>query len=142
VRSRDESSGGRRALLALDGAINLLLGAGLIVFPRRLVLALGIPAVESAFYPSILGGVLFGIGVALLLERLRRRGGRRGLGLAGAVAINLCGGLVLAGWLALGGLELPFRGRLFLWGLVVVLVGLSAVELAHRRRPVRTADER
>lgn len=141
MRLREESSASRGALLAVDGAINLLLGAGLVAFPRGLVRALGIPQVESAFYPSILGGVLLGIGAALLLERFARRRGT-GLGPAGAVAINLCGGLVLAGWLALGGLELPLRGRLFLWGLVVVLVGLSAAELAPRWRAGRRADER
>lgn len=125
-------SGRRDTLLALDAIINLLLGAGLVVFPRELVQALGIPMVDSAFYPSVLGGVLFGIGLALMLERLRAPRGLAGLGLGGAVAINLCGGLVLAGWLALGGLELPLRGRLFLWVLVLLLVGLSWVELAHQ----------
>ena len=121
----------RDLLLAVDGAINLALGVALVAFPRGLVRALGIPTVENAFYPSVLGGVLVGIGIALFLERRGRRSGPVGLGLAGAVAINLCGGLVLAWWLALGGLDLPLRGRVFLWALVVLLVGLSGVELVH-----------
>lgn len=115
----------RNLLLRIDAAINLLLGVLLLFFPERLVEALGIPATEQSFYPSILGAVLFGIGVALLLQQ---KGG--GLGLAGAVAINLCGGLALACWLLFGGLALPTRGVVFLWALVGVLVGLSTVELA------------
>lgn len=124
--------GRRKLLLTVDGVINLLLGSLLVVFPRGLVRVLGVPEAASAFYPSVLGGVLVGIGVALLLERFadRRRSG--GLGLTGAVAINLCGGLVLAGWLVLAELAIPLRGRVFLWGLVLVLVGLSSFELAHR----------
>ena len=86
----------RDLLLTVDGAINLALGATLVVFPRGLVRWLGVPDVESAFYPSVLGGVLVGIGVALLVERSRDGARTVGLGLAGAVVVNLCGGLVLA----------------------------------------------
>lgn len=115
-----------RTLLTVDSVINLVLGVLLVAFPARIVSTLGVPAAELAFYPSILGGVLFGIGIALLIERHR---GSSGLGLAGAISINLCGGLVLAGWLLFGGLSLPLRGRVFLWGLVAVLVGISSFEL-------------
>lgn len=119
------------ALLTADAVINLALGALLLVFPTGLVSALGIPAAEPAFYPSILGAVLFGIGIALVVERVR---GASGLGLAGAISINLCGGLVLAGWLVFGALALPLRGRLLLWALVVVLVGISSLELVASLR--------
>ena len=112
-------------LLAIEGMINLILGALLLLFPAPVVAALGVPE-APAFYPSILGGVLVGIGIALFIE-LRRSGS--GLGLEGAVAINLCGGLVLAGWLLFGNLQIPLRGTLFLWGLVILLVGISVVEL-------------
>ena len=124
----------RDFLLTVDGAINLALGAALIFFPRGLVRWLGVPEVESAFYPSVLGGVLVGIGVALLLERFGGRAAAGGLGLAGAVAINLCGGIVLAGWLIFAELELPVRGLVFLWALVLLLVGLSALELAGQAK--------
>ena len=137
---------GRDLLLTLDGVINLVLGIGLVVFPRALVQALGIPTVESAFYPSVLGGVLVGVGIALLVARFGDRAGAGGLGLTGAVAINLCGGLVLAGWLTFAPLALPLRGLLFLWALVLLLVGLSAFELAHqarsRRRSTRPERDR
>lgn len=124
----------RDLLLTIDGAINLALGAALVFFPRGLVRWLGVPEAESAFYPSVLGGVLVGIGVALLLERSGGRAVTGGLGLAGAVAINLCGGIVLAGWLVFAELELPVRGLVFLWALVLLLVGLSGLELAGRAK--------
>jgi hypothetical protein len=126
----------RSSLLTLDAVINLLLGVLLILFPRGVVAFLGIPGAESAFYPGILGGVLLGIGIALLLEKGERRRTTSGLGLGGAIAINLAGGTVLAVWLVAGGLGLPLRGYVVLWALVVLLVGVSTVELvAHRRQP-------
>ncbi len=94
----------RSTLLTLDAVINLTLGALLVVFPDPVVSALGIPGTDVTFYPSILGAVLVGIGIALVVERVR---GATGLGLVGAVSINLTAGLVLAAWLAFGSLALP-----------------------------------
>jgi hypothetical protein len=127
-------------LLTLDAVINLLLGLLLIVFPSPVVSTLGIPSTDSAFYPSILGAVLFGIGLALIVERVR---GFSGLGLAGAISINMSGGLVLAAWLLFGQLNLPLRGKVFLWGLVLVLVGVSSLELfadIHSRHTQQTHE--
>lgn len=115
-------------VLLVDAAINLALGSLLVTFPPQVVQALGVPMVENAFYPSILGGVLIGIGVALLIEYFRDSGELVGLGLGGAIAINLCGGIVLAIWLLSGGLNLPPRGKFFLWVLVAILVGVSSLE--------------
>jgi hypothetical protein len=125
---------GRSTLLLVDSVINLALGVLLIAFPSAIVSALGIPPAESAFYPSILGAVLFGIGVALFIEWRPSRE-LAGLGLAGAIAINLCGGACLAGWLAFGKITLPARGTLILWMLVGILVAISLFEIvAHIRR--------
>lgn len=124
----------RTTLLTIDSIINLGLGALLVVFPRPLVALLGIPEVDSAFYPSLFGGVLIGVGIALWIERGSRRAAARGLGLSGAVAINLCAGGVLALWLLIGNLTLPSRGLVLLWGLVVMLVAISLVELFAERR--------
>ncbi len=122
-------------VLFVDAAINIVLGVLLVTFPRRVVDALGIPASESAFYPSILGGVLMGIGIALLIQVVHRER-FLGLGHGGAVAINICGGLVLAAWLIWGGLDIPVRGQVLLWSLVTMLVGISLVELmVQRTRP-------
>jgi hypothetical protein len=119
------------ALILTDAIINLVLGLLLLVFPDSLVQLLGIPPAESAFWPSILGAVLFGIGLALLLTLVRRDFG--GLGLGGAIAINLSAGLVLAAWLIAGNLDLPPRGMLFLWAIVILLFGISLVEIFASR---------
>jgi hypothetical protein len=116
-------------LLILDGLINLCLGVLLLLFPRGFLRTLGLPIAETPFYASILGAVLVGISLALFIERLSKRAGIRGLGLAGAVSINLTGGLVLALWLVLGDLGLHLQGYIFLWALVFILVVLSGVEL-------------
>ena len=88
-----------------------------------------VPIVENSFYPNILGAVLFGIGIALTIECYRKQGGMVGLGLGGAVAINLSGGFVLLLWLIFGDLNIPFRGLFFLWSLTVILVGISLIEI-------------
>ena len=119
----------RSRLLLVDAAINLALGALLVVFPRRIVELLGVPAAAGRFYPSILGAVLVGVGLALLIECFRRPTAPAGLGLAGAIAINLAASAVLAVWLVFGGLELPWRGHAVLWGVVVVVTSLSLFEL-------------
>ena len=104
-------------MLVVDALINLVLGVLLATFPRSVVYVLGVPETDVTFYPSILGAVLIGIGVALLIEYFRRPTGPAGLGLQGAISINLCGALFLVGWLLSGHLGIPFRGQVFLWSL-------------------------
>lgn len=111
-------------LLTIDGLVNVVLGLALLAFPTRVPEVLGLPAGGSGFYPSILGAVLLGIGVALFLEL---RSGSGGLGLRGAIAINLLGGGVLVGWL-LSGLQLPLRGAIVLWVVAASVLGLSLLE--------------
>jgi len=128
----------RRLLLAVDAAINLALGALLVLawpYEGALTRAFGVPPAEPPFYASILGAVLFGIGIALLLEmRSASQRAASGLGLGGAIAINLCGGIVLGAWLIFGELDLPLRGWVFLGVLDAALVAISTVELvAHVR---------
>ena len=119
------------ALLTVDAVINLTLGLFLVVFPAGLMSALGLPGADVTFYPSILGAVLLGIGAALLIERVC---GSSGLGLAGAISINICGGLVLAAWLLFGSLDMAQRDRVLLWALVIVLIGISSLELVEHAR--------
>jgi len=119
-------------LLVVDAGINFLLGFLLLGFSRPLTRLLGVPYTDAKFYPTILGAVLLGIGIALMIEAFRQPNGLVGLGLGGAVAINLCGGTLLAFWLLSGVLNLPLRGLVFLWVLAIILVGISVVELlAH-----------
>jgi hypothetical protein len=75
--------------------------------------------------------VLFGIGIALLLAW---RGKAQGLGLDGAIAINLCGAGVLVGWLLIAPQAIPPRGRITLWAIALLFIGIGLVEIWHRVR--------
>jgi len=121
-------------LLILDAIINLILGGLLIWYPPALVEAMGLPLSPSRIFPDVLGGVLIGIGVALILED-RRTGIRPvGLGLGGAIAINLCGAVALASSLLSARPALTHFGQVFLWGLVFLLVLVSGFEWLNLRR--------
>ena len=115
-------------LLILDAFINYALGILCLLYPF-VAETVGVSFVENSFYPNILGAVLFGIGIALTIEYFRKQIGWVGLGLGGAVAINLTGGTVLIFWLILGNLTIPFRGQVFLWMLAIILVLISSIEL-------------
>jgi hypothetical protein len=131
----------RNPVLLIDAAINLLLGVVLLAFRPSLAQALGIPQAKLSFYPTILGAMLFGIGLALLLECGGRPKGLVGLGLGGAITINLCGGIVLAIWLASGNLMIPMRGQVILWSLMIIVAVISATELyVHQRRLPTTRE--
>jgi hypothetical protein len=128
-----------RLILIVDAIINFALGVLLLLtipFSDQIANFLGVPKIEHAFYPSLFGSVLVGIGIALLIEGFRERPQQMvGLGLGGAIAINLCGGILLTGWLLLGNLQLPLRGQIFLWVIAVVLVLVSSVEwMVYQRR--------
>jgi len=122
----------QKVILLVDFIINLILGILLLAYSNKLAVYLGVPEVESSFYPNILGGVFIGISVALFIEFLNKTEGKTsGLGLMGAIAINLCGGLVLIIWLIFGDLMLPVRGLIILWSLAVLLIVLSGFELTN-----------
>jgi hypothetical protein len=126
-------------VLIIDAVINFVLGVLLLLlipFPEQVTEFLGIPKVQQAFYPSIMGGIFVGIGIALLIESNREKHQEPvGLGLGGAIAINLCGGAVLTGWLIFGGLNLPKQGLILLWIIAIILVVISSTEFkVHRRK--------
>jgi hypothetical protein len=116
-------------LLAVDCIVNILLGLLLLLFPIGLHQYLGLPSTNNYFYTSLLGGVIFGIGLALGIEWFGVPEGIRGLGLGGAIAINLCGGGTLMYWLLLGNLGLPTRGWVTLWIVAVLVIGIGLIEL-------------
>ena len=118
-------------LLFIDAAINLVLGGLLLFYPARLVEFLGMPKVESAFFASVLGGVLIGIGFAL---GIAARGGTGGLGIDGAIVINLCGAGVVAVWLIVAPHVIPQEGRVTLWIIALVVIAVGCAELINRRR--------
>lgn len=118
-----------KAFLLVDGYINLILGILLLLFPLGVAEILGVPQPVSNFYPTILGGVIFGIGIALLLEAFGHPRGVRGLGLGGAIVINICGAGILALWLVFGPLDLPLRGLIILWVVALVVLGIGVLEI-------------
>lgn len=122
----------KRILLVVDGIVNLALGIMLIFFPAQLMTAFDLPKVDTFFYVNILGAVLFGIGVALFLERFSDRFHVRGLGIGGAISINLCGAGVLIFWLLFGNLNLSESGGIFLWSIAILVFGIAVVELCTK----------
>ncbi len=113
-------------LLELDGLGNILLGLPLIIFPIRVTNLLGIPSPESTFYPIILSAVFVGIGIALLVQRYQPS--VRGLGLGGAVSINLTFGIALIAWLIGSTTSITSTGSILLWLLAIALVCVSIFE--------------
>ncbi|MEJ2049171.1 MAG: hypothetical protein P8Y60_04875 [Calditrichota bacterium] len=115
-------------LLVVDGTVNVILGILLLFFPAGFASFFGLPQENNFFYASILGAVLFGIGIALFQERSRQGKGSAGLGLTGAITINLCGSMVLIGWLLFGGLDIPVRGFIILWIVAILVLGIGLLE--------------
>jgi hypothetical protein len=119
-------------LLSVDGYINVILGILLLLFPLGMSEILGVPKSNTDFYPTILGGVIFGIGIALFIERYGFRYKIRGLGLGGAIAINICGALVLLIWLLINPFDLPLKGYIILWIIAIVVLLIGIVELVAK----------
>jgi len=74
-----------KILLIIDCIVNLLLGVFLLLFPIGIIDFFGLPKTNTNFYPSILGAVIFGIGLALFSELAGYAKRFRGLGLGGAI---------------------------------------------------------
>ena len=120
----------KKLTLLTDAFINFILAVLLLAYSPKLINFLGVPYSDNFFYPNILGAIFLGITIALFIEAFRKHTDRFvGLGLIGAISINLCGGLVLLLWLLSGKLNLPLKGTIFLWILVVSLVVVSSIEL-------------
>ena len=121
-----------KMILFVDAIINFVLGVLLLIFSPEIASWLGVPLSSTSFYPNILGAIFIGITIALLIDvKGKKDNGNMGLGLLGAISINLCGGTMLALWLILGDLELPVRGFIILWTIVIILIIVSVTELIH-----------
>ena len=121
-------------VLLVDAMVNFFLGMLLVVFPAEIFEFIGLPLTDHAFYPTILGAVLIGMAIALILEFNRKPAGMVGLGLGGAIAINLCAAFVLCFWLLNGKLAVSISGYIILWILVIILVLISAFEISVFRK--------
>jgi hypothetical protein len=125
-------------ILLIDAIINLILGILLIFFSPALIEFFGVPYTDQYFYPNILGAVLFGIGIALLIECYRKSQTFVGLGLGGAISINLCGGIILGYWLIFKSMNIPTGGKIFLWTLVCILISICCIELIIHEKSKHT----
>ena len=121
-----------KALLLIDGVVNLILGLLLILHPVGIVELLGLPPTETYFYAIILGAVLFGIGIALMIELYGIPRKVRGLGVGGAIAINLCGAGALVIWLVISPFSLPIRGRIILWSVAILVLAITFAEIVTK----------
>ena len=117
-----------KTLILVDSITDLFLGGVLLAYSEPVIKFFGLPATDLYFYPNILGAVLFGIGIALFIE-YKRKDDFIGLGLGGAVIITMLGGIVLFLWLVFGCMAIPIKGRIILWILDILLVGISSMEL-------------
>ena len=121
-----------KLLLAIDAVVNLVLGILLLLFPVGVIRLLGLPQTNTYFYASILGAVIFGIGIALLIELRGADRGVRGLGLGGAIAINLCGASALVVWLLVGHFNIPIRGYVILWSVAIVVLAIGVAGIVTK----------
>ena len=124
-------------MLLTDGIGNVLLGLAMLLFPGTILKVLGF-STNGASLLSIFGSVILGIGLALVVQTRRLRGPFCGLGLTGAMLINLCFGLAIGYWLIWGNLEPNPVGSVLLWALTAILLIFGVVELSIIRRNPRT----
>jgi hypothetical protein len=129
----------RDIILLVNSAIYLILGLILLIYTPSIIVDLGLPAAPHPFFSNLAGGVFMGISIAFIIEYLKKPGGIVGVGLGGAVAINLCVGTVLVFWLMAESLQIPLRGRIFLWIVTLYLISNSVIEIiiAIRRKYFR-----
>jgi hypothetical protein len=122
-------------LLTVDGALKLLAGILLIIFPKGLAHFLGLPMPATWLYSMVLGGVLVGIGGALVMQQLMDRPiAARGIELP--IVMNFAGAGALIGALVARHLDLPLNGDIFLWIVVVAVLIMGAGEIILHVRQV------
>ena len=115
-----------KILLLIDSIVNIIIGLLLLCYPLGIGKVLGLPDPGDNFYVLILGAVILGIGVALFFELEYYDRGIRGLGLEGAIIINILASVVLIIILIAGKLNVSFTALIILWfiGILVFLIGI------------------
>jgi hypothetical protein len=116
-------------LLWIETLLKLTAGLLLVLAPLSTIKLLGLPRSETAFWPRLLGALLIGLACSLYLEG--RAPGSHGLGLAGCVIVNFSAVSIMGGQLALEAGPPSARGRAVMWGVVVLLVMLSVLEIVN-----------
>ena len=115
-------------LLWIEFIVKLAVGVCLMLAPRLLARAFGLPPADSPFWPRVLGGVLIGLAAAAFVEVKLNAG--TALVLGGAIAINLATVTTVASLLILGQATPARRGRAVLWLVAGALMTLALVEIA------------
>ena len=118
-----------KILLLIDGIINIILGIIILLFPFGVDKLLGVPHPDSYFYSTILGAIIFGIGASLIIEICGFERNIRGLGLSGAIVLNIIGASALLVWLIIDPFDIPLRGYIILWSLAVLVLSVGIVEI-------------
>lgn len=116
-------------LLSIETILKLAGGLALLLIPGTLAKAFGLPRDPSGFWPRLLGATLIGLAAATFIEGWVRN--THGLGLAGALSINLAMAGGIMALLLLGKAAPTRRGRVLLWLIFSVLVLLALFELPH-----------
>lgn len=126
-RSRDVMAlDAAHQVIAADIALKLVAGLALLVAPVALARICGLPHGNSGLWPRLLGAVLLGLAGAMYAEV--RLDTARGLGIVGAIIVNLSAVAVL---LALAALVRPpaRRGAAVLWGAALLLLLVSLAQI-------------
>lgn len=115
-------------LLWIEFLTKVAVGIPLLLTPRVLAHVLGLPPAESPFWPRLIGGLLIGLAMAALIEV--RFKSSMGLGLAGAVAMNVATAATIGSLLIMGQGGPTRRGHFTLWLVAAVLMIQALVEIA------------
>lgn len=116
-------------LLWIETLLKLCAGLLLALMPRTTIKLFGLTAAEAGFWPRLLGAVLIGMAGALYLEG--GWPGSTGLGLGGCVIVNLSAVSMMIGLLVLEAGPPSARGRAAMWGVVIILLGLTILEVVN-----------
>ena len=111
----------------IEIALKVSAGLALLIAPKTLARALGLPPADEPFWARLLGATLVGLGVASALGSHYLPG--QGIGLYGNATINLVVAACLGGLLILGQAAPSKRGRCLLWIAAGLLTLLGLVEI-------------
>ena len=119
--------------MLIDGIVNLAVGLVLLCYPLGIGDYLELPKSDNNFYPVILGALILSIGIALFVERKYYELGIRGLGIEGAIIINIITSSALIIFLIFGRLNLSIVGSIILWFVGILVFTIGVVEFFRYR---------
>ncbi len=120
-------------LLSLEVLVHAGLALLLLAVPGLLIRTLGWPPEPMRFWPRLLGAMqaAIALGIVTTLMRWSHDGMSAGIGLAGAIVINLTMAFALFSMLFLGPYAPTRRGRFVIGVLAGILLLLALVEIAY-----------